>query len=230
VTRRGDRLKAAIGADRRACPICGWVGLRFSAYGRAQRRGDARCPRCSSAERHRLAYRLLAARLGAQACTLHVAPEPALRGWLEGISRRYVPIDLDRPGSIAMDLTALTLADASCSLVWCSHVLEHIPDDRRAIAEIARVLAPGGVAVIQVPIGGPTTLEDPAVVDPRERARLYWQEDHVRLYGLDLAERLAAAGLAASRLSVADLEASMVARERLSMPGCDDVFVCRRAP
>lgn len=103
-----------------------------------------------------------------------------------------------------MDLTALTLADASCSLVWCSHVLEHIPDDRRAIAEIARVLAPGGVAVIQVPIGGPTTLEDPAVVDPRERARLYWQEDHVRLYGLDLAERLAAAGLAASRLSVAD--------------------------
>jgi len=227
--RGSDRVKAALGVDRRSCPICGWVGLRFRAYGRAQRRGDARCPRCSSAERHRLAYRLLVGRLGAQACTLHVAPEPALRGWLEGLSARYVPIDLERPGTIPMDLTALTLADQSCSLVWCSHVLEHIAEDRRAIAEIARVLAIGGVAVIQVPIGGPVTHEDRAVVDPKARARLYGQEDHVRLYGLDLIERLAAAGLVVERLSVRDLEGSMVARERLSMPGCDEVFVCRRA-
>ena len=224
------RLWGALGLDRRACPICGWVGPRFAAYGTAQRRPDARCPRCGAAERHRLAYRLLAGALGPQACTLHVAPEPSLRPWLEGLSARYLPIDLDRPGAIAMDLTRLDLPDETCTLVWCSHVLEHIPDDRRAIAEIARVLAPGGVAVVQVPIGGATTDEDPSITDPAARARRFGQRDHVRLYGLDLAERLRAAGLAVTVLGPGGLDPGVVARERLTMPGCDELFLCRRAP
>lgn len=222
------RLLRALGLDRRACPICGYLGLRFGRYGTAQRRADARCPRCASAERHRLAYRLLASELGPQAMTLHVAPEPCLRPWLEGLSARYLPIDLDRPGAVAMDLTALDLPDRTCTLVWCSHVLEHVPDDRRALAEIARVLAPGGLAVIQVPIGGPHTDEDPSVVDPGERTRRFGQRDHVRLYGLDLVERLAAAGLVAARRGVEALDPAWIARERLDAPGCGDVFLARR--
>lgn len=222
------RLLGGLGLRDRSCPICGWVGRRFRAYGTSMRRADARCPRCASAERHRLAHRLLAGELGRQACTLHVAPEPALRPWLAGLSDRYLPIDLDRPETLRMDLTALDLADRTCSLVWCSHVLEHIPDDRRAIAEIARVLRPGGLAVLQVPIGGPTTAEDPSVTDPAERARLYWQRDHVRLYGLDLADRLREGGLAVTVRSAADVDPAIVRRERLELRGCNDVFLARR--
>lgn len=225
---RLDRLLIGLGLRDRACSICGWVGRRFRSYGAAMRRPDARCPRCSSAERHRLAHRLLAGELGRQACTLHVAPERALRPWLEALSARYLPIDLDRPETLKMDLTALDLADRTCSLVWCSHVLEHIPADRRAIAEIARVLVPGGLAVIQVPIGGATTAEDPTITDPAERARLYWQHDHVRLYGLDLADRLAEAGLQVTVRSTRDLDPAIVRRERLEFRGCDDVFLARR--
>ncbi|MEZ4381272.1 MAG: methyltransferase domain-containing protein [Nannocystaceae bacterium] len=227
VARARAELVTQLGWDRRRCPICGWVGRRFRSYGTSMRRGDARCPRCGSAERHRLAYRLLAGVLGAQRQALHVAPEAALRPWIEGLSRRYRAIDLDRPGCERMDLTALALADASCSLVWCSHVLEHIPDDRRAIAEIARVLEPGGLAVIQVPIGGAVT-DEVAIADPDERARRYWQRDHVRLYGLDLRERLAAAGLVVDVLGVDALAPATVARERLSMRGCDELFVARK--
>ena len=63
------------------------------------------------------------------------------------------------------------------------------------MSEIFRVLTPGGWALIQVPVsktGG--TIEDPSVTDPAERERLFWQRDHVRLYGLDIKDRLAATG------------------------------------
>ena len=111
----------------------------------------------------------------------------------------YVGMDFD-PGAdsrivnVQASLTQLPLPDASVGLMICFHVLEHIPDDAAAMAEIGRVLAPGGIAVVQVPRReGVPTDEDPDA-PPEERLRRFGQRDHVRFYGDDFEDRLRAAG------------------------------------
>jgi len=87
----------------------------------------------------------------------------------------------------------------------CSHVLEHVVDDRKALREIFRVLEPGGVAVLLVPIllGLETIDEDPTVTDPSERWRRFGQDDHVRLYSkAGFMERVREAGFQLSNLGV----------------------------
>jgi SAM-dependent methyltransferase len=94
-----------------------------------------------------------------------------------------------------MDLTALPLLDGVIDVILCNHVLEHIPDDRRAMAELVRVLKPGGWAVLQVPRSeAAETFEDASITDPDQRAALFGQADHVRMYGRDYPDRLRAAG------------------------------------
>ena len=100
-----------------------------------------------------------------------------------------------------LDAVALPFADARFDAVFANHVLEHIEDDARALAEIRRVLKPGGFALLQVPIAQrlARTLEDPSARTPAERERRFGQSDHVRLYGLDYPERLASAGFSVRR-------------------------------
>ncbi|MEG3066539.1 methyltransferase domain-containing protein [Acetomicrobium sp.] len=78
--------------------------------------------------------------------------------------------------------------------IICYHVLEHIPDDQMAMKEIFRVLKPGGWAILQVPILRDKTFEDPSVITPEDRERVFGQRDHVRIYGLDYKDRLEQAG------------------------------------
>lgn len=92
------------------------------------------------------------------------------------------------------DLCDIPYSAETFGVIYCSHVLEHIPDDRKAIAELYRVLKPGGFAVLNLPIYGELTVEDSSVTDPAERRRLFGQEDHVRSPGLDYVERYRAAG------------------------------------
>jgi len=81
-------------------------------------------------------------------------------------------------------------------VVICIHVFEHIDNDRSAMREICRVLKPGGIALLDVPIDETRdeTFEDPSIIDPVERTKAYWQWDHVRLYGKDYARKLRDAG------------------------------------
>ena len=96
----------------------------------------------------------------------------------------YLSIGLDgKKAMMAMDLTAMTFDDNSFNAIVCNHVLEHIPDDKKAMKELYRVLKPGGWASLQVPIKGDITQEDLSITDPKERLRLYGQADHVRYYG-----------------------------------------------
>jgi SAM-dependent methyltransferase len=139
---------------------------------------------------------------------LHYAPEPSLAAALgEAVGVRHVSIDLEsRLADHAMDATALDFPDASFDLVICSHVLEHVPDDRRAMREMQRVLRPGGTALLQHPVvPGQATFEDPSITDPHERLRLFSQADHVRVYGPDISERLQGAGFDVSVIAPEDI-------------------------
>jgi SAM-dependent methyltransferase len=227
----GERLRrlASLARKERRCPFCGWLGFRFEPFGnRVLRRDDAACPICGSLERHRAARLLLQDRMSGRHRVLHMAPEPLMIPWLVSLSCDYLNADLHHPAMRRMDLTDTGLPDASRTLVWCSHVLEHIDDDMAALREVFRVLAPGGQLVLQVPIGGDTTLEDPAITDDEGRLRTFLQEDHVRLYGRDLSARIEAAGFECEVLTTAALPAAEQRLYAVSHPVFREVFLCRR--
>ncbi len=183
---------------RVVCPCCDRSFDRFRAH---RARPQAKCPRCGSLERHRLLWLYLERTTdlrSAPLSVLHFAPEYFVQRRFRALPNlRYVSADIDSP--IAMDrvdITRMPYGDAAFDLVLCSHVLEHVDDDRKAIAEIERVLRPGARAILMSPIdySRPVTLEDPTISSPAERERVFGQADHVRLYGRDFPERVADAG------------------------------------
>ena len=95
------------------------------------------------------------------------------------------------------------VADNKVVCVVCNHVLEHIPDDTKAMQELYRVLAPGGTAILQVPYDADrtTTFEDNTITDPKERAKIFGQYDHVRVYGMDYFDKLAEIGFKVEALN-----------------------------
>jgi len=126
---------------------------------------------------------------------LHIAPENSLAALFQSTdSIGYLSADLTSTAMVQMDITDIHYPDNSFDVIYCSHVLEHVPEDRKAMAEFCRVLKPDGWAILQVPITVVRTIEDPTVTSPVERERLYGQDDHVRRYGLDYRDRLVGAG------------------------------------
>jgi len=110
-----------------------------------------------------------------------------------------VTADIESPlAKIKMDIHQIPFEKNTFDVVLCNHVLEHVKDDIRAMAEIHRVLKPNGFAILQVPFFNPVpdvTFEDPGITDRRERERVFGQDDHVRKYGNDYAQRIKRAGL-----------------------------------
>jgi len=114
--------------------------------------------------------------------------------------------------------------------VMCNHVLEHVPDDRKAMRELRRVLRPNGWAILLVPdVHAEATVEDPTITDPAERLRLFGQADHVRRYGRDYLQRLADAGFAPQAIDMGrELTDALVARHRLQKyDQIEQIFLCR---
>jgi SAM-dependent methyltransferase len=231
-----ERLRYA-GLSHR-CPLCAarlrsfapslWDGERWN--------GERdRCPRCGSRARQRLLWVHLeqSGLLSRRVRLLHLAPEPELERRLRPLAD-YVSADVE-PGRAMQqaDLTALPFADAGFDLVLCSHVLEHIPDDAAAVREIHRVLAPRGVALIQTPVNHEQALtyEDPGETDPDARLRQFSQADHVRVFGRDLAERLARPGFSVSVVSADDFDAATADRRGLgrgTWPMRNEIYRCER--
>jgi SAM-dependent methyltransferase len=166
-------------------------------------RSNVVCPVCGSEDRERLAYLYLKNRphlLSEGTKLLHIAPEYNLSSWLRSKAEfDYISADLARNDvDLNMDLTNIPFPNSTFNAIICNHVLEHIPNDRAAMAELFRVLKPDGWAILQVPISLslPATYEDFSITDPIGREGAFGQNDHVRIYAMDYVDRLKQAGLA----------------------------------
>ena len=127
---------------------------------------------------------------------LHVSPESILERFVQGAAS-YETSDPELPGmDHRFDITAIPIEGGGYDAVLCNHVLEHIPNDRAALSELHRILAPGGLAVITLPVieGWETTFEDPAIDTPELRELYFGRHDHVRYYGRDIRDRIREAG------------------------------------
>ena len=168
------------------CPICSYSGVFLNSHAPTGFRLHSRCPRCKGGERHRLQHLvmqdLLAERDASKMSMLHFAPE----SWFRPIFARrfgtYQTADLGMRGvTHRVDICRLPLPDGSYDIVYASHVLEHVLDDNLAISEIRRVLRPGGIAILPVPLFAEETIEY-AAANPHEH-------HHVRAPGLDYFDR-----------------------------------------
>ena len=203
---RWRRLAAAWLSDRRqfrfsdldrTCPICGYTGM-FVAVGHPAR-WAARCLSCGSRERHRLQHLWVTEGGGDKLAgkrILHFAPEKVVMRRMAG-NPLYETADLMQTGvTHTLDITAIPFPDGTYDVVMANHVLEHIPDDRKAMSELFRILKPGGFGILSVPINPSrtTTYENPAIVGKSERWAHFSAHDHLRYYGTDFADRLAGVG------------------------------------
>jgi SAM-dependent methyltransferase len=217
--------------DAVECPIC---GSTFSQFMWAWNRPRAICWSCGAAERHRALWLYLqsgADPLAGAEDVLHFSAEYPLATRLrERIGPGYRTSELE-PGraDLAIDITAIDLPDQSLDAIICSHVLEHVPDDARAMSELHRALRPGGKALVMVPLdhSRAATYDDPSIMDPEERTQAFWQHDHVRLYAPDIADRLTAVGFEVSSTTPAQAVGRALER-RYALRQEDVVFTCAR--
>jgi predicted SAM-dependent methyltransferase len=182
------------------CPCCNGHFRKFLPYGD---RINSQCPKCGATERHRLLCLYLKNKKNLLFCNnkiklLHIGPEYCIQRLLLNLPHiEYVSVDLEEPlAMIRADITNIPFKNDSFDVIICLHVLEHIVDDQKAMRELFRVLKPGGWGILQSPIDikREITFEDPTVTSREDRARLFGQSDHVRIYGLDYKKRLENAG------------------------------------
>jgi SAM-dependent methyltransferase len=222
-------LAGWIPGGQRFCVICGHKVWRFMPYRAGLRSSPPlmralhmvgsnpdrfECPRCGAhdRERHLLMYLRAAGILEELRgkAVLHFAPEKRLSRFIAATGPlRYVQADLfpNAPGVKRVDMLDMQFPDESFDCVIANHVLEHVSDVPRALAEIRRVLKTGGLAILQTPYSAKLhhTWEDEGIDSPSLRLQAHGQEDHVRLFGRDIFEQIAAAGFASQVRGHADL-------------------------
>jgi len=218
--------------DNVECPVCRGRFRKFLPYGYNRVRKGVLCPRCFSLERHRLLWLFLQRRsrfFTDRLKVLHIAPEQCFHKRFRKMDNlEYVTADLVSPlADVKTDVQDMKFADASFDLVICNHVLEHVPDDRKAMREIRRILNPEGFAILQVPANTTMekTYEDPSVTDPSEREKHFRQRDHYRLYGKDYPKRLEEEGF-----TIRDMDfygtLSAPEKSRYRLPAGEFMFAC----
>lgn len=217
----------------RVCVVCGAQAKRFRTFGNPPR-DEAQCWKCHSLERHRFVWHYLNAETDLlrprDQKLLHVAPESCLRHKFSGtIGPHYLTADLlAEDVDVTMDITDIHFPDQHFDAIYCSHVLEHVQDDQKALGEFFRVLRTGGWAMLLVPVSPGKTYEDPAIQTAEERLKAFGQEDHVRIYGPDYIDRLKHAGFDVLKISPIDI----LAEDAITRFGlgeqAGDIFFCRR--
>lgn len=182
-------------------PIDGSSYRKFLPYGYQKIRENALCPGTLSLERHRFLWLYLEREtnfINNAIKVLHVAPEQVFYQKFKTFSHwEYTTTDLHSPlAEIKADLCELPFQDNYYDLILCNHVLEHIPEDQKAMQEMYRVLKPGGTLIAQVPLeeNRTQTFEDNSITDKATRTEIFGQYDHVRIYGTDYYTRLESVG------------------------------------
>ena len=152
-------------------------------------------------ERHRLIWLYLQRKttlLQNKLKVLHIAPEQVFYSRFKSFNHwDYTTTDLHSPlADVKADICDLPFKDATFDLILCNHVLEHIPDDLKAMEELYRVLKKGGTLIAQVPLEAErsVTFEDNSITDKAKRTEIFGQYDHVRIYGKDYYQRLESVG------------------------------------
>lgn len=178
-------------------PIDGKSFRKFLPYGYENQRENVLSPSTLSLERHRLLWLYLKNETDfftAPKKMLHFAPEQAFyQRFRQQKNLDYTTTDLSSPlADVKADICNLPFYDNEFDVIFCNHVLEHIPDDTKAMQELFRVLKSGGWAVLQIPqdLSRETTFEDDSITDRKERAKIFGQYDHVRVYGRDYFDKL----------------------------------------
>jgi glycosyltransferase involved in cell wall biosynthesis/SAM-dependent methyltransferase len=216
----------------RYCPCCKAHLRRFIPV-RLDPSPEAGCPVCGSMQRHRLIWLYMERNTdlfdGNHKRMLHVAPEPELaRLFRKPDYIEYLSADLFASNAmVKMDITDIQYSANSFDVIYCSHVLEHVPDDNKAMREFHRVLKPGGWAILQVPITADSTFEDETANSDERRVQLFGQHDHVRRYGPDYKDRLADSGFTVTVNGFAR-ELDDRATSRFGLTREEDVYFCRK--
>ena len=231
------KLNSAIFADISGlgaveCPICGWKGKEFLPFG-FEARKNAKCPNCGSLERHRLYYLYLKRKIPIykNLKLLHFSPEKCLADFLRSYDNiEYLSADIN--SNLAMkkeDITNTSFENNSFDIIICSHILEHVAEDIKAMQELFRILKPGGFALIQVPNGyeggkRKTTFEDFSINTPEERLKAFKHPEHVRIHGLDYKNKLKKAGFKVKIISFTNEK--LIKRFALR-PG-ENLYICSK--
>ena len=202
-------------------PIDGKSFRMFLPYGYGNQRNNVLSPSTLSLERHRLLWlylqnetdffqselvsdsnpnriKLRDAETSSALKVLHFAPEQEFyKRFKKQTNIDYTTTDLLSPlADVKADICNLPFEDNTYDIIFCNHVLEHIPDDTKAMQELYRVLKPGGMGIFQIPqdLSRATTFSDDTIVDQKERAKIFGQYDHVRVYGRDYFDKLRSIG------------------------------------
>ncbi len=212
-------------------PIDGKSFRTFLPYGYGTQRSNVLSPSTLSLERHRLLWLYLKnetnffskdTETSSALKVLHFAPEQCfLKRFRKLKNLDYTTTDLLSPiADVKADICDLPFEDNSYDVILCNHVLEHIPDDTKAMQELYRVMKPGGYGIFQIPqdLSRDITFEDNSIRDRTERDKIFGQYDHVRVYGRDYFDKLRSIGFKVeevdytSQLSYVDIEKYRLAK------------------
>lgn len=198
-------------------PIDGKSFRKFLPYGYETQRENVLSPSTLSLERHRLLWLYLKDETDfftASKKVLHFAPEQAFYNRFRKMDNlEYITTDLNSPlADVKADICDLPFADNEFDVIFCNHVLEHIPNDTKAMQELFRILKKGGIGIFQIPqdLSREKTFEDNTITDKKERAKIFGQYDHVRIYGCDYFDKLRSIGFTVEEL---DYSAQLSSKE-----------------
>ncbi|MEM7484988.1 MAG: methyltransferase domain-containing protein [Bacteroidota bacterium] len=205
-------------------PIDGKNFRTFLPYGYENPRENVLSPSTLSLERHRLLWLFLKNKTDfftKPLKVLHFAPEQAYHKRFKLLSNiDYTTTDLNSPlAEVKADICNLPFEENAFDVILCNHVLEHIPDDTKAMQELYRVMKPGGWGVFQIPqdLTREKTFADDSITNRKERAQIFGQYDHVRIYGRDYFDKLRSIGFVVEEVDyTAQLPKTEVEKYRLA--------------
>jgi SAM-dependent methyltransferase len=210
--------------DRYEDPIDGKRFKSFLPYGYESPRENVLSPSTLSLERHRLLWLYLKNEtdfFDAPFKVLHFAPEQAFYKRFRKLKNLdYITTDLNSPlADVKADICNLPFKNETFDVILCNHVLEHIPDDTKAMQELCRVLKIGGWGIFQIPqdLKRDKTFEDDSITDKKERTKIFGQYDHVRIYGRDYFDKLRSVGFTVEEVDyTGSLPAAEIEKYRLA--------------